>query len=73
MKDQMEREFTEEECRYDRIATREEVESMSDEEMKELSKRARIAPFIVNEHTFEPMVVVDNVAYIIEPCKDDLN
>ena len=71
MKDYMGREFTEAQCHYERVATQEEVEGMSDDDVKELSKRARISPVLIHALTFEPMVIVDKVAYIIEPCKDD--
>lgn len=60
--------FTDEEFEYDRVMTVEETLELSHEETKELSKRARISPVISCDGNV--MVVIDRVAYVLEPCND---
>ena len=63
--------FTDEEFEYDHVMTIEETLNLDQDEAKELSKRARISPLISCECNV--MVIIDRVAYVLEPCKDDLN
>ncbi len=55
---------------YDRVATKEEVMSMTEEEALELRKKAPGATILLDPDTFEPMLVVDRVAYKIKPAID---
>ena len=63
--------FTDEEFEYDRVMTIEETLDLPREESKDLSKRARISPLISCEGNI--MVVIDRVAYVLEPCQDELH
>ena len=60
--------FTDEEFEYDRVM---ETLNLDQDEAKDLSKRARVSPLISCEGNV--MVIIDRVAYVLEPCKDDLN
>ena len=50
---------------YTRVATDVEIRDLSREEIKELSKRIRIAPLVLGP-SFIPMAVVDGVAYAFD-------
>ena len=51
--------------KYTHVATTKELDDLSREEIKELSKRVRIAPLVLGP-SFIPMAVVDGVAYAID-------
>ena len=60
--------FADEEFEYDRVMTIEDTLNLPQDEAKDLSKRARISPLISCEGNI--MVVIDRVAYVLEPCND---
>ena len=60
------KEFVIEDFEYDRIATQEELAKLSNEEIKTLSKEARISPIVAHPDTSESMAVIDRVAYVLK-------
>ena len=62
MKERRDYKFTTEEYRYTKIVTVEEYAELPKEEQKEISKRARISPVIIEPL---PLVIIDNIAYVI--------
>ena len=52
---------------YDRIATKEEVMSMTEEEALMLHKKTPGCTILLHPDTFQPMLVIDGVAYPVEP------
>ena len=60
--------FADEEFEYDCIMTIEGTYDLPREEVKELAKRARISPVISCGEDI--LVVIDRIAYVLEPCND---
>ena len=51
---------------YSRTATKEEIELLTEDERAELSAKAEGVPVLVDQMTYQPYMVIDEVRYNIE-------
>ncbi len=51
---------------YTRTATKEEIELLTEDERAELSAKAEGSPVLVDQMTYQPYMVIDEVRYNIE-------
>jgi len=56
--------------KYDRTAIKEDIETLSEQDLLTLAHKAQRAEILIDPYTFEPHVIIDGVRYNIETVDD---